>query len=170
MKNHFLSRCEFCFTLEIKSKIVNVVGPWSISWINYYGGPFWSKLNRIFCLRVELFVLPVYFILLYIYIVTFCRAFFSLSSVKFWHTLQIIFFTMYWLFLAPFLNNFFGTVFELFLVTLHELFLATVKLISGSVMHCVPPVTCMLNARTLDRVLPAIMKTWRNLCELELHK
>ena len=103
-----------------------------------YGGPFWSKLNRIFCLRVELFVLPVYFILLYIYIVTFYRAFFSLSSVKFWHTLQIIFFTMYWLFLAPFLNNFFGTVFELFLVTLHELFLATVKLISGSVMHCVP--------------------------------
>ena len=98
-------------------------------------------------------MLAVYFISLYIYIVTFCRAFFSLPSVDFWHTLQISFFTMYGLFLEPYLNIYFPTVFELFLVTLHELFLVTVKLIFGSVMHCVP-VTCMSNARTLDRVLP----------------
>ena len=60
-----------------------------------YGGPVWSKLNKIFCLLIELFVLAVYFILLYICIVTFCCAFFSLPSVNFWHTLQIILFTMY---------------------------------------------------------------------------
>ena len=57
-----------------------------------YGGPFWSKLKKIFSLLIELFVLAVYFILLYIYIVTFCRAFFSLPSMNFWHILQIIFF------------------------------------------------------------------------------
>ena len=57
---------------------------------------------------------------------------------------------MYGLFWEPFGISFFRTVFESFLVTLHELYLATVNLISGSVMHCV--------------------KTWRNLCELELHK
>ena len=45
---------------------------------DFYGGPFWSKLNKIFSLFIELFVLAVYFILLYIYIVTFCRAFFTL--------------------------------------------------------------------------------------------
>ena len=33
-----------------------------------YGGPFWSKLNKIFSLLIELFVLAVYFILLYLYI------------------------------------------------------------------------------------------------------
>ena len=75
-----------------------------------YGGPFWSKLNKIFSLLIDLFVLAVYFILLYMYIVTFCRAFFSLPSMNFWHILQIVFFTMYGLFLAPFLNNFFPTV------------------------------------------------------------
>ena len=54
---------------------------------------------------------------------------------------------MYGLFLAPFLNNFF-LLSELVLVTLHELFLATVNLISGSVMHCVT-LTCMsINAHT----------------------
>ena len=57
---------------------------------------------------------------------------------------------MYGLFLAPFRNNLFLTVFELFLVTLHELFLATVNLISGSMLHCVT-LTCMsINARTLE--------------------
>ena len=36
------------------------------------------------------------------------------------------------------------------MVTLHELFLATVNLISGSMMHCVT-LTCMsINARTLE--------------------
>ena len=33
--------------------------------ISYIGGPFWSKLNKIFSLLIELFVLAVYFILLY---------------------------------------------------------------------------------------------------------
>ena len=70
-----------------------------------YGGPFWSKLNKIFSLLIELFVLAVYFVLLYIYVVTFCGSFFSLPSMNFWHILQIIFFTMYGLFLIPFLNN-----------------------------------------------------------------
>ena len=59
-----------------------------------YGGPFWSKLNKIFSLLIKLFVLALYFILLYRYIiiVTFCCAFFSLPSMNFWHILQIIFF------------------------------------------------------------------------------
>ena len=50
------------------------------------------KIKKIFSLLIELFVLAVYFILLYIYIVTFCRAFFSLPSMNFWHILQIFFF------------------------------------------------------------------------------
>ena len=33
-----------------------------------YADPFWSKLNKIFSLLIELFVLALYFILLYIYI------------------------------------------------------------------------------------------------------
>ena len=51
--------------------------------ISYYGGPFWSKLNKIFSLLIELFVLAVYFILLYTYIVTFCRAFFFVTFHEF---------------------------------------------------------------------------------------
>ena len=57
-----------------------------------YGGPFRSKLNKSFSLLIELFVLAVFYLTIYIYIVTFCRAFFSLPSMNFWHILQIIFF------------------------------------------------------------------------------
>ena len=39
-----------------------------INAVTLYRGPFWSKLNKIFSLLIELFVLAVYFILLYIYI------------------------------------------------------------------------------------------------------
>ena len=35
--------------------------------MEFYGGPIWSKLNKIFSLLIELFVLAVYFILPYIY-------------------------------------------------------------------------------------------------------
>ena len=63
-----------------------------INAVTLYRGPFWSKLNKIFSLLIELFVLAVHFILLYIYIVTFCRAFFSLHFLNFWHILKIIFF------------------------------------------------------------------------------
>ena len=93
-------------------------------------------------------MLAVYFILLYVYIVTFCRAFFSLPSMNFWHILQIIIFLQ----CTDYFWHPFGIIFfvqsELFLVTLHELFLATVNLISGSVMHCVT-LTCMsINGHT----------------------
>ena len=106
-----------------------------------YGGPFWSKLNKIFSLLIELFALAVYFILLYIYILlpfvapffrylpwifgTSYKLFFLQCTDYFWHPFWIIFFVLS----------------ELFLVTLHQLFLATVNLISGSVMHCVT-LTC----------------------------
>ena len=63
-----------------------------INAVTLYRGPFWSKLKRILSLLIELFVLAVYFILLYTYIVTFCRAFSSLPSMNFWHILQIIIF------------------------------------------------------------------------------
>ena len=51
--------------------------------------------------------------------------FFLQCTDYFWHPFRIIFFVLS----------------ELFLITLHQLFLATVNLISGSVMHCVT-LTC----------------------------
>ena len=67
---------------------------------------------------------------------------------NFWHILQIIIFLQ----CTDYFWHPFGIIFfvqsELFLVTLHELFLATVNLISGSVMHCVT-LTCMsINGHT----------------------
>ena len=66
------------------------------------------KIQKIFSLLIELFALAVYFIILYIYIVTFCRAFFSLPSMNFWHILQIIFFYNVRIILGTFRNKFFS--------------------------------------------------------------
>ena len=56
-----------------------------------YGGPFWSKLNKIFSLLIELFVVAVYLILPYTYIVTFYRLFFSLPSLNFRTSYKLFF-------------------------------------------------------------------------------
>ena len=56
--------------VKLQNKAVRIINdvPVLESITPHYGGPFWSKLNKIFNLLIELFVLAVYFILLYIYI------------------------------------------------------------------------------------------------------
>ena len=97
--------------------------------MNNYGGPFWSKLNKIFSLLIELFALAVYFILLYIYILLpFVAPFFRYLPWIFGTSYKLFFLQCTDYFCHPFWIIFF-VLSEWFLVTLHQLFLATVNLI-----------------------------------------